>query len=178
MAKITVNTNIGEVSDRIRTKLAKLKDKEYLLRPVCFDLIELMKKRIHENGLNASDTAIGTYSNSYMRERKKHERSDDRKVIISLTRQLENDWSVIATARGYGIGFKNPFNLQKAIWVQGGHAASTVKKHTRTIGGKSIEVESHNRKAWPGYGTIFSLTPSENKYASDLINQLTRDALA
>lgn len=148
MAKITVNTNIAEVTGRIREKLNKLKDKEYILRPVCFDLIELMKKRIHEDGLNASNTAIGTYSNAYMRERKKHQRSDDRKVIVSLTRQLENDWSVIATSRGYGIGFKNPFNLQKARWVE-------VQK-----------------------GVIFSLTAGENKYASDLINQLTRDALA
>lgn len=148
MARITVNTNIAEVTGRIRIKLDKLKDKEYILRPVCFDLIELMKKRIHEDGKNASDTAIGTYSNAYMRERKKNQRSDDRKVIVSLTRQLENDWSVIATTKGYGIGFKNPFNLQKARWVE-------VQK-----------------------GVIFSLTASENKYASDLINQLVKDALA
>lgn len=178
MATISVNTNIAEVNDRIRSRLDKLKDKDYLLRPVCFDLIELMKLRIHERGENASGKQIGTYSNSYLKYRQaKHSRSSDTKIIISLTRQLENDWSVIATQKGYGIGFKNPFNLQKAIWVQGGHAASTVKKHKRVIGGKNIEVESHNRKAWPGYGTIFSMTVQENKYALDLLNQLVKDAL-
>ena len=148
MATIRVNTNIAEVSASLQRKLAKLKDKEYLLRPVCFDLIELMKLRIHERGQNSSGSQIGTYGNAYLRFRqKKHQRSSDTKIIVSLTRQLENDWSVIATQKGYGVGFKNPFNLQKARWVE-------IKK-----------------------GVIFSLTNEEEKYASDLINQLVRQAL-
>lgn len=150
MATINVNTNIAEVSTRLSEKLQKLRDKEYILRPVCFDLIELMKKRIHEDGLSAAGTQIGTYSRSYLSYRKrKHNRSDDDKVIVSLTRQLENDWSVIATQRGYGIGFKNRFNLQKARWVE--EAKDT---------------------------SIFALTKAENKYAIDLINLLTTEALA
>lgn len=149
MARITVNTNIAEVSGRLQQKLKKLKDKEYLLRPVCFDLIELMKMRIHEKGLDADNGQIGTYSNAYLRYRqKKHQRSSDTKVIVSLTRQLENDWSVIATQQGYGIGFKNKFNLQKARWVE--------------------EIKDKD---------IFSLTADENRYATDLINQLVNQAL-
>lgn len=148
VSTIKVNTNIAEVSARIRAKLEKLKDKEYLLRPVCFDLIELMKIRIHEKGLNAANSQIGIYNVRYLKLRqKKYQRNSDSKVIVSLTRQLENDWSVIATEKGYGIGFKNPFNLQKARWVE-------------------------NKK-----GIIFKLTSDENKYASDLINQLVKDAL-
>lgn len=149
MASIKINTNLAEVSGRIAAKLEKLKDKDYLLRPVCFDLIELMKVRIHENGLAANNSPIGTYSNAYLRLRqKKYQRSADSKVIVSLTRQLENDWSVIATTRGYGIGFKNQFNLQKARWVE-----------------QSKQAE------------IFSLSNDENKYASELINDLVRAAL-
>lgn len=183
MAKISVNTNLAEVTGKIRDKLNKLKDKDYLLRPVCFDLIELMKLRIHESGQNAAGSAIGTYSNAYLKFRQaKHKRSGDSKVIISLTRQLENDWSVIATAKGYGIGFKNPFNLQKARWCEDGHDPATVKAHKRNVktkdGSKSVDVSSHQRKGWKGYGAIFSLTKGENKYASDLINQLVSEALA
>ena len=149
VASIKINTNLAEVSGRIAAKLEKLKDKDYLLRPVCFDLIELMKVRIHENGLAANNSPIGTYSNAYLRLRqKKYQRSADSKVIVSLTRQLENDWSVIATTRGYGIGFKNQFNLQKARWVE-----------------QSKQAE------------IFSLSNDENKYASELINDLVRAAL-
>lgn len=145
---ISINTNIAEVNARITAKLNKLKDKEYLLRPLCFDLLELMKKRIHEDGINASGTSIGTYSTSYLLQRqRKYQRNSDPKVIVSLTRQLENDWSVIATSRGYGIGFKNKFNLQKARWVE-------AQK-----------------------GVIFSLTAEENRYASDFIAHKTDEAL-
>jgi len=149
VATITVNTNIAEVSARLAAKIAKLKDKEYLLRPVCFDLIELMKTRIHERGHDKTNSAIGTYSNAYLRIRqKKYQRSADAKIIVSLTRQLENDWSLVATQAGYGIGFKNIFNLQKARWVEG------VKDKQ-----------------------IFSLSSEENKYAIDFINDLVREAL-
>jgi hypothetical protein len=146
---IKISTNIAEVSARIRAKLEKLKDKDYLLRPVCFDLLELMKKRIHEDGKNAAGSQIGTYSKGYLALRqKKYKRSSDAKVIVSLTRQLENDWSVIATTKGYGIGFKNDFNLKKARWVE-------VKK-----------------------GIIFSLTTEEEKYARDYLTELINQALA
>jgi hypothetical protein len=149
VATIKVNTNIAEVSARISAKLEKLKDKEYLLRPVCFDLIELMKIRIHEKGRDKYNSAIGTYSSWYLRYRQKHhQRSNDTQIIVSLTRQLENDWSVIATPKGYGIGFKNVFNLKKARWVE------AIKKKE-----------------------IFQLSADENKYASDLINDLVKEAL-
>lgn len=148
VATISVNTNIAEVNARINEKLNKLKDKEYLLRPLCFDLLELMKKRIHEDGKNAGGSSIGAYSKGYLRLRQtKYKRNSDPKVIVSLTRQLENDWSVIATSKGYGIGFKNKFNLQKARWVE-------------------------DMK-----GRIFSLAPQENKYASDFIAHKTSEAL-
>lgn len=148
MATISINTNIAQVSARIISKLERLKDKEYLLRPLCFDLLEIMKRRIHEDGKNASGSAIGTYSKNYLLERqRKYQRSSDPKIIVSLTRQLENDWSVIATAQGYGIGFKNKFNLQKARWVE-------AQK-----------------------GVIFSLTAEENQYANDFIAHKTNEAL-
>lgn len=183
MAKISINTNIAEVTGRIRDRLNKLKDKEYVLRPVCFDLIDLMKLRIHDQGKKSDGSAIGTYSNAYLKFRQtKHQRSADRKVIISLTRQLENDWSVIATQNGYGIGFKNPFNLEKARWAESGHDPSSVKAHKRIVktkdGTKTINVSGHQRKGWKGYGAIFSLTKDENKYASDLINELVNEALS
>lgn len=49
--------------------------------------------------------------------RPKYNRSSDTKVIVSLTRQLENDWSVMETPKGYGIGFTNAFNADKLRWV-------------------------------------------------------------
>lgn len=52
-------------------------------------------------------------------DRPRYNRTDDRKVIVSLTRQMENDLSVQATPQGgYGIGYNNPINVEKAAWVE------------------------------------------------------------
>lgn len=145
---ITIKTNIVQVGQDLKNKISKIKDKEYLLRPVCFDLIDLMTRRIHVDGVASDGNPIGTYSNGYLRIRLKEKRGTDRKVIVSLTRQLENDWSVIATAKGYGIGFKNSHNLDKARWVE----------------------EIKEKK-------IFDLSASEKTYAIDLIKDLSNNAL-
>lgn len=52
-------------------------------------------------------------------------RTNDTKVVASLTRQMENDLSVLATEKGYGLGYKNAENAKKAEYVEG-----TYKKKT------------------------------------------------
>lgn len=144
-----IRTNIKIVSDSILKKLKILQDREHLLRPVAFDIIALMTERIHQDGKASDDSQIGTYSNRYLRLREnKYKRSSDTKVIVSLTRQLENDWSVIATEKGYGIGFLNPLNFQKAGWVE-----DTKDK------------------------TIFKLSKAERDHATKRLQELTQDAL-
>jgi len=146
---MTVKSNIKVVTGRIKQQLEQLKNKEFLLRPVAIEVIPLMTERIHQKGEASDDSQIGTYSSGYLKLRqKKYKRDSSTRVIVSLTRQLENNWSVIATQNGYGIGFINPFNLQKARWVEGSK-------------GK----------------TIFSLSKSEKQYATDRINELVADAL-
>lgn len=116
---ITIKSNIGQVTAELKDKLLKLADKENIPRILAFDTIDLMTNRIHQEGKAASEQQIGTYNKSYLKLREgKYKRSSDPKIIVSLTRQLENDWSVIATTKGYGVGFLNPFNLQKARWVE------------------------------------------------------------
>jgi hypothetical protein len=50
--------------------------------------------------------------------RPKYNRTADTKVIGSLTRQMENDLSVVAAGRGYGIGYLNPYNYDKSQWLE------------------------------------------------------------
>lgn len=45
-------------------------------------------------------------------------RTADSKVILSLTRQMESDFSVQATEKGYGLGFNNSLNFDKSQWVE------------------------------------------------------------
>lgn len=146
---VTVKINIKPVTDLLQAKLNKLANREYLLRPVAADVIDLMTRRIHVQGLASDGSQIAEYSDGYLKFRqKKYHRDSDPKVIISLTRQLENDWSVIATQRGYAIGFLNSLNFNKSQWVQ----------------------ETYNKR-------IFDMTSREYDFAIQRINQLTSEAI-
>lgn len=144
---VAVNIDLSQLNTTLKAALEKLIDPQYLLRPVCLDLVDLMTKRIHSDGNDSTDAPIGNYNKQYLRQRELHyQRSSDPKIIVSLTRQLENDWSVLATdSGGYGVGFKNSFNYQKARWVE-------------------LQKERE----------IFSMSPSETAYTekklADLIN--------
>jgi len=134
---------------QLQGKLEVLKNREYLLRPVAFGVIDLIQKRIHIDGKASDGNAIGTYSSAYVRGlRKKNNRGSSTKVIISLTRQLENNYAVIATPKGYGIGFLNAFDYNKSQWVEATY-------------GKPI----------------FALTTEEHQYALDYITDLVNQAI-
>ena len=146
---VAITIDLSELTN-LREKLMKLQDPEYLLRPVCLGLMDLMTYRIHNKGQDALDEQIGTYNKSYLKyvRVKKWNRTSDQTIIVSLTKALENDWTVTPTEFGYGLGFKNAFSLQKARWV-----------------------EIIKRKE------IFTMTISEQKYSEDYISDLVTQAL-
>lgn len=79
--------------------------------------------------------------------RPNYHRTSDTTIIVSLTRQLENDWAVKPTLKGYGIDFNNSFNHKKMRWVE--------------------EIKSKD---------IASLSSSESKYVEDKIIELVQNA--
>ena len=83
-----------------------------------------------------------------MAAREKARRGESRKIIVALTSQLEQGWAVLATQKGYGIGFNNPFNAQKARWV-----------------------EENKSKI------IFNLAAEEKKYISERLQELVNGAI-
>lgn len=148
-----VTTNIAAVIGKVISNFELLQDKEYLLRPLAIETIPLMKERIHEQGEASDGSQIGTYSNGYMAAREKAGRGESRKIIVALTSQLEQDWSVenrngIKTETGWGIGFSNPFNAQKARWV-----------------------EENKSKI------IFNLSAKEKQYISERLQELVNGAI-
>lgn len=145
---ITIKTNIREVAKAISDRIAKTTDPNFL-RPVALAMITPMKIRIHTDG-NASDGAqIGTYSKGYIDGlRKKYNRGKSKKVIASLTRQMEKDYAAVATKAGYGIGFHNDFNFDKMQFVQ----------------------ETYGKK-------ISDLTTEERRTAEELIEDLVNKTL-
>ncbi len=108
----------GSLSEAIKSQLNKydLPSGDKVARIVATSLLPEMRYRIHQQGLDASDQPIGVYKNSYLQLRqKKYNRTSDPKVIASLTRQMENDFSVIPQSENaYGLGYKNPVNAGKA----------------------------------------------------------------
>jgi len=152
---VAIKLNSAKFSAELKNKLDSLSNPEYLFRPVLFGLVDLMTKRIHNNGIAADGSAIGNYSSGYLkkRESKKYNRLEGSKVVISLTRQLEGDWniaeeSVIKTTKGYGIAFLTKTSFDKSQWVE-----ATYKKK------------------------IFALTKTEREYAIDYITELANEAI-
>lgn len=164
MAAISIETDFSQVNEEVLDALKKVRDPEYLLRPVAQEQIRLMHDRIHEQGIASDGSKIGTYKNSYMKIREaKYNRTGDTKVIISLTRQLENDYGVIATDNGMGVGFNSgsspepdPVDSKKKL-ISNYDKARYVEK----IFGKKI----------------FDMTKEELQEAIDFINELTQDAI-
>ncbi len=145
----TVKLNIKSDLQRIRSRISETIDKEKLFRPVCLDLVVLMTERIHIKGEKTDGSLIGEYSEKYKKRRqsKKYNRIDNDKIVFALTSQLENGWAVVATQRGYGIGFtdKRNYDLVKILDVK--------------------------------YPNVFKLSNDEKKYALDFINDLVKEKI-
>lgn len=64
------------------------------------------------------DAGVFTRGNNKGQLRPKYNRTNDTKVVISLTRQMENDFSIQPTDTGYGLGYNNADNALKVEYVE------------------------------------------------------------
>ena len=62
------------------------------------------------------DAGVYTKGEKKGEQRLRFNRSNDPKVVLSLTREMENDMKVFETNSNYIIGFSNPHNYDKAVW--------------------------------------------------------------
>lgn len=122
---ITLSSNLNEVLTRLIGTAKSLTDtdgaaRDLVLRKAAVDLAANMKERIHTEGRKTDESQIGKYSNSYLKIREAKNRGQSKKVILSLTRQMENDFSIVAGsgATGYALGFKNEDNAKKAGYAE------------------------------------------------------------
>lgn len=158
---ITTTIDVSAIAD-LSKRFVTLQQADGLLREVALGMQVQTRERIHEQGRKGDGSQIGQYSDGYLKLREQTGRGSDRKVILSFTGQMENQYKVIALSdTEYALGWEDEFNGKKADWIENGTEPATVKAHTRKINGKSIEVKSYSRKGWSGYGKIYSLTPEE-----------------
>lgn len=88
-------------------QLNLLFDQDKLLKHVVGSMVPVVRKRVHEDGLDADGNLIGTYSAAYMKQRQKAPtpRTSDTKVILSRHRQMENDIGALPIEGGWAIAF-------------------------------------------------------------------------
>ena len=188
---ISVTTNINVVVGGLNAKLKAagveggiFKDK--MIRAIASSVGGYVKRRVHQEGLNSSGTPIGSYSAQYLKRRQaKYNRTSDTKVIFSLTRQMENDFSVVAanpikTSTGYGLGFKS--NAVYSSKVSNADTEEGLRKalNKKTKKGKTtIRTISNGQKAqWLQYdgvgrnkkvfGPVYKLTDKEKVFVKTL----------
>lgn len=96
------------------------------------------------------NTGVFTGEEKVGKQRPRYNRTSDTKVILSLTRQMENDMKVIPLKSGsYGIGYSNSINYDKSQWCE----------------------ETYNKK-----GKIFSLSADEISAVNTIANEFVNNA--
>lgn len=125
---VKVSTNANKVFDSLQKKVDNAlspKAIDALMRELAVTTAATMRERIHEEGKAANGANIGIYSKEYMKVRKKNNRTGDKKVILSLTRQMESDFTLgvnnsepTKLPNGYGVGWKNQLNADKAGYLE------------------------------------------------------------
>ena len=107
--------NLAEFFNSAAARLQKLKDVDYVAGGAAVSVLALQVRRIFDEGLDADGADIGRYSDAYMQERiERYKRGDSRRVILTATAQMRNDYSYIRGSNFVGFGFKNPENAKKA----------------------------------------------------------------
>jgi len=116
---MTITDNIPFVIGNILAKFRELDNPETVSRAAAIALLPELRHRIHVEGKKTDGSAIGTYSNSYLKIRQsQYNRTSDSTVIASLTRQLENGYTLKATENGYTIGNASPYNDEKIQYLE------------------------------------------------------------
>ena len=145
---MTITDNIPFVIGNILAKFRELDNPETVSRAAAIALMPELHYRIHTSGKKTDGSAIGTYSNSYLKLRQsKYNRTADSSVIASLTKQLELAYTLKATDKGYTID-----NL-----------------------GNKIQGESKTKTEFleEKYGAIWQLTEKERELTQIVANETT-----
>ncbi|MBX7227831.1 MAG: hypothetical protein K1X55_17480 [Chitinophagales bacterium] len=166
---LTIRTNIGIIGPEILSRIELLRNPSEQLKIVANDVLVLINERIHEKGLAADETKIGTYSSQYLKFRGDNGRGGKTDVFLSFTRQLQNSLDVVQTENGWGIGIINDSRLPMDNFL---NKKNKAKGKTRKNGVTNSELikyleDKYKKKIW-------SLTPGEINYAVNKLNALIK----
>ncbi len=114
---MTYSTNLPAVLKTVSLTLTEMQ-RDKLTRLQAVSLMAVMRDRIHVQGKDSNGVQIGTYTPAYIRARIRAKRGTDSKVILSLTRAMEDSYEIYPIENGYGIGFNTMESMQKARWCE------------------------------------------------------------
>ncbi len=66
---IQIRSNTQEIIGDLATKLGAILNTQDMMKAVATGVLPVMKKRVHEDGLDSNGARIGTYSEAYMKVR-------------------------------------------------------------------------------------------------------------
>lgn len=113
-----ISSNMVQVLNTVNLKLSAL-DIERMTNTQATTLMAVMRDRIHVQGRDSNGAPIGTYSPKYIKyTRRKAGRGTDSRVILSLTRQMENGYILVKLPNGTGIGFSTHEDFMKANYCE------------------------------------------------------------
>lgn len=113
-----ITDNIPFVIGSLLSKFKELENPETISRAAALAVMPELRERIHVDGKKSDNSQIGEYSIPYLKLRqRKYNRTADKKIIGSLTRQLENSYILGPTANGYGISVATPLSEDKIQWL-------------------------------------------------------------
>lgn len=151
-------TNMHEVLSLMGDQLGILIDSDNMLRTVATGMLPELRYRIHTEGKAADGGLISNkgYSDGYLDIREKNNRGRDRKVIFSLTRTMENLFTVLPSddGKGWGLGFRN----------------SPTPNSQQTYADLAIHLEQLYGKK------VYALSVDEEQKAEEIINGFVTEA--
>lgn len=116
---INITSNFKSVQDYTKGIIEKLvENSDPILIAAATGVLGEVTNRIHTRGQKTNNSEIGSYKDSYMYTREKNNRGSSRNIIFSITRQMENDFTVVSTGNRVGLGFNNDTNFKKATYLE------------------------------------------------------------
>lgn len=115
---LRVETNMDVVVSKMVANMSTI-DIDKMTRLQASSLLAMIRKRVHVEGRASDGAPIGNYSKHYRdRIRPKYGRKEGSKVVLSLTRAMENGMVLTPITNGTGIAYLTKELLQRAKWQE------------------------------------------------------------
>lgn len=184
---IRITTNISKVVELNVQKLQRLADTDQMVRTAATTVLGLMKIRIHQDGRDANNEQIGTYSPGYMKVRTGNYGNSAR-ISRGKNKGSLKDAGVFTKGRNkgaqrpaYNRGSDTKVIASLTRQMENDEKVIAVRNNVYGIGfsnklnfDKSQYVEATYHKE----GKIFSASPNELQAVTDIVKQFTSDALS